>query len=123
VTETTYEDGPLVPGLYAYKVTAVYYFGESGFSNSAYALIPVGIEETNDNLFRIYPNPASNMVTIESTVAFTRIRVFGNSGQIVLNEQIKALNYQIDVSQLEKGIYFISLETENGNLIRKLTVN
>ena len=123
VTELTYEDGPLTSGLYAYKVKAVYYFGESGFSNTSYALITVGIEETNEYLFRIFPNPVSNVLTIESTVEFNQIRVFSNSGQIVLDEQVTALNYLIDVTKFEKGIYFISLDTKKGKVIRKITVN
>ncbi len=123
VTELTYEDGPLTSGLYAYKVKAVYYFGESGFSNTSYALITVGIEETNDDLFRIFPNPVSNVLTIESTIEFTGVRVISNSGQVVLNEQVTALNYKIDVTKFDKGIYFISLDTEKGKVIRKMTVN
>ena len=66
VTDLTYVDGPLTSGLYEYKLKAVYYFGVSGFSTPAYALIPVGIEETGDDTFRIYPNPASQIINIES---------------------------------------------------------
>jgi hypothetical protein len=123
VTDLTYVDGPLTSGLYEYKLKAVYYFGVSGFSTPAYALIPVGIEETDDDGFRIYPNPASNMVTIESTREITGIKIFNNSGQVVVDEKVNVLSYQIDVAKFEKGVYFISLETGDAKILRKITVN
>jgi len=123
VTGLTYVDGPLSSGLYEYKLKAVYYFGESGFSTPVVAFIPVGIEETDDGLFRIFPNPASQMVTIESTMEITGIKVFNNSGQVVMDEIVNVMSYQIDVSQFEKGIYYIRLETNEGKLLRKITVN
>lgn len=123
VTNLTYVDGPLPAGLYPYKLKAVYYFGESGFSTTAYALIPVGIEEVENDQLKIYPNPASQMVNVESQVEITGIKVYNNSGQIVLDEQVKVFNHQIDVSGYDKGIYFISLETMDGNILKKITIN
>jgi hypothetical protein len=123
VTDLTFIDGPLGAGLYEYKLKAVYYFGQSGFSTAAYALIPVGIEETDDDLFRIFPNPASQMVTIESAMEITGIKVFNNSGQVVLDEIVNVMNYQIDVSKFDKGIYYIRLETGDTKILRKITIN
>jgi hypothetical protein len=122
VTALTYVDPALIPGLFEYKVKAVYYFGESGFSNPVYALI-TDINEVSADQIRIFPNPASQMVTIESTMEITGIKVFNNSGQIVLDEKFNALNYRIDVSQFERGVYYIRLETGDTKILRKITIN
>ena len=122
VTGLTYVDGPLGSGLYEYKLKAVYYFGESGFSTPAYALIPVGVEETGDDIFRIFPNPASKVVNIESPIEITGIKVFNNSGQVVLDEKVNVMSYQIDVSKFDKGIYYIRLVTGDTKILRKITV-
>ncbi len=53
----------------------------------------------------------------------TGIKVFNNSGQVVLDEIVNVMSYQIDVSQFEKGIYYIKIETNEGKLLRKITVN
>lgn len=123
VTELTYVDGPLSSGLYEFKLKAVYYFGESGFSTPAYALIPVGIDENGDEQFRIYPNPVSNLINIESDFEITRIIMYNNSGQIVMDKEINSYNCQINVSQFDKGSYIISLETGITKSNRKITIN
>ena len=123
VTGLTYSEGPLPSGLYQYKLKAIYYFGESGFSSAAYALIPVGIEEVENDQLRIYPNPASQLVNVESTVEIIGIKVYNNAGQLVLDEQVKVFNHQIDVSGYDKGIYYISLETIDGPILKKITIN
>ena len=59
VTELPYTDGPLSSGSYEYNISAVYYFGESDFSDPANALIPVGIDELENSAFKVFPNPAT----------------------------------------------------------------
>jgi hypothetical protein len=123
VTELTYVDGPLGSGLYEYKLKAAYYFGESGFSSPAYALIPVGIEETVDNVFSIFPNPASQMVNINSAIEITSISVINGYGQLIMSREIKNTDCQIDVSKYEKGVYYIRLVAGETKFLKKVTVH
>jgi hypothetical protein len=121
VTEMTYVDLDLPSGVYEYKVKAVYYFGESGFSAAVYALV-VGMEEVDAARFQIFPNPASDRVTVKSPVEITTIHVLNNSGQLVMDLQVNAAEHQLDVSQLESGIYYIRLETNEGQILQKIVV-
>ena len=73
-------------------------------------------------MLRIYPNPVSSMVNIESTMEITGIKVFNNSGQVVLDEKVNVMSYQIDVSKFDKGIYYIRLVTGDTKILRKITV-
>jgi hypothetical protein len=123
VTELTYIEGPLPSGLYEYKLKAVYYFGESGFSTPAYAFIPVGIEDAEESNFRIYPNPASQHINIESGTEITGIKILNNSGQKLFDETLNVFNYQIDVSRFEKGIYFIGIKTKDNEVYKKITID
>ncbi|MDC9721329.1 MAG: endonuclease [Urechidicola sp.] len=69
---------------------------------------------------RIYPNPASgNTLTIEVLENVT-ISVFDILGKQVLNTQVSRTNNQIDISDLNSGIYMIRLQTENGSATKKL---
>ncbi len=123
VTELTYIEGPLPSGLYEYKLKAVYYFGESGFSTPAYAFIPVGIEDAEESNFRIYPNPASQLINIESGIEITGIKILNNSGQKLFDETLNIFNYQIDVSRFEKGIYYIGIKTKDSEVYKKITID
>jgi hypothetical protein len=121
VTEMTYVDLDIPPGVYEYKVKAVYYFGESGFSAAAYAIL-VGMGEVDASRFQIFPNPASDLVTVKSPVEISTIRILNNSGQLVMDLKVNAADHQIDVSQLESGIYYIRLETVEGQILQKIVV-
>ncbi len=60
------------------------------------------------------PNPASNAFTI--SVATTKVEVYAVTGQLVksFNKSFNA-DYSFDVSDLNKGVYFVRAADENGN--------
>ena len=62
----------------------------------------------------IYPNPSSNMVTVNSkTDLLTSISVFDINGKQILD--INAINSEIktlDISNFSNGIYFMTINNE-----------
>jgi len=82
-----------------------------------------GIDEAiNYNLLSIYPNPASDFMTIslvaESSDA-TTIYVINALGETVLTEQATSSNTTLITSNLTSGIYFIKVESKNASAIKK----
>jgi|GEM_PF-3213888 len=70
--------------------------------------IPVGVNHPeNVSSFKLYPNPAGNMLTIEN--AANEIRVFNIIGEEISAQKINTGNnrIEIDVSGFASGIYFI----------------
>lgn len=69
----------------------------------------------------IYPNPASEYFTIE-VAEKTEFILVNNLGQIIISRTISTKT-DIDVSQLNSGIYFIQLQNKYGNnSIRKIII-
>jgi hypothetical protein len=62
------------------------------------------------------------MINIESADEISRIKMYNNAGQIIVDKEVNGLNYQIDVSQFDKGSYIISLETGDTKTHRKITI-
>ncbi len=58
----------------------------------------------------IYPNPATDVVNIESKENLTSVEIIGLSGQKLLNSNSKKIN----VSHLNKGIYIVKILLQNG---------
>lgn len=57
---------------------------------------------------RLYPNPVSTNLTIEKSEFSTlKYRIYNPLGQVVLQGPINAPIQTIDVSTLEKGLYFM----------------
>ncbi len=81
-------------------------------------LSSVGIGEIFENNLRIYPNPVSDYLMIETGLeAEYQFEIFDLAGKLQISESAsKAIN-KIDVQNLNSGIYFIRILTEQ-NIIK-----
>lgn len=77
-------------------------------------------EQSSINAINLFPNPASQTITIENTDAdqqLAKYSIRSVSSQIVIegtmNDEIK----QLDISRLHSGIYILSLTSESGKMI------
>jgi len=67
----------------------------------------LGVKDVK-NKFSIYPNPASNNITIEfEREEFQVIYVFNIVGNFIYQKSINDKNLEIDTSNWSKGIYLI----------------
>jgi len=89
----------------------------------------VGVNETKEsiNSFVVFPNPSSGQfdaqITAESAQFILSIR--NMIGQVVYNESVSVSNTltkSIDLSNLEKGIYFVSLENGVNREVQKVII-
>lgn len=79
--------------------------------------------EIQDQDINVFPNPTNSFVTIASS----QNKIFGVelldiSGRLVYKTYPSGNEVLLDVSNLEKGIYLIRVETEYGFAVRKLQV-
>jgi len=81
---------------------------------------------SNDEQLLIYPNPASNQLTIISNqLSIGTVRVTNIVGQVVYSFTLPAANKyskQIDVSTLPAGLYFVSVISGNEITTGKIVV-
>jgi hypothetical protein len=68
----------------------------------------LGLENFNEVLFSIYPNPASNIISIKGVELGSKVQIYDIIGRKVLSSQIEINNNTIDVSEL-KGIYAVNI--------------
>ncbi|MFM7090694.1 MAG: T9SS type A sorting domain-containing protein, partial [Bacteroidota bacterium] len=61
---------------------------------------------------KIYPNPATEFVSIDTKLRIKNVYIANSNGQLV--KQAPLTNNQIDLLQLQPGVYFIILATEEG---------
>jgi len=80
-------------------------------------LIPESVNEIIEkSSINLYPNPAYNILTVETPVEAT-IEIFNINGKLLLSKQL--ITNKIDISTLAKGLYFIKLSTAEGSVVRK----
>lgn len=76
-----------------------------------------------DNI-RIYPNPTSDVIQIESkTNKINTYSLADLSGRVLLSNKLDALNSQINISHLPKGVYILTLTTNGQSIHKKVVKN
>jgi chitinase len=81
---------------------------------------PNGIEETDiQATVSVYPNPATDLLTIEtSRVGTTNLRIVNVLGSVVIEKQITQKT-TLDISALSQGIYLINVGTTVQKFIKR----
>jgi hypothetical protein len=80
-------------------------------TDSVYVNFVTSIEELNAAGISIHPNPANDVLTINSENIIGEIKIYDVLGKLILKRIIKEKNTDIDVSKIKAGIYFLEIET------------
>ncbi|MBQ9312764.1 MAG: T9SS type A sorting domain-containing protein [Bacteroidales bacterium] len=83
----------------------------------------VGLADGVENInVTVYPNPATDYVSVSSLNLINEVTLFNSLGQSVYTNTVKANGYNIPVSNLQKGVYFIQVKTQNGVASKRVVV-
>ena len=84
----------------------------------------VGIEE-NEASLNIYPNPVNDKLYIESESEIKEVVVYDVYGRVqnLRNSETQQLSNSIDVTDLNSGVYFVKVVTENGEAVKRIIKN
>jgi len=84
----------------------------------------VGMTEiTQDNLISIFPNPSNDIVNIASMNTIEVINIYNALGQIVRSYNVQDNFYVVNVSDLQKGFYYMQVQTVQGMVSKTVLVN
>ncbi|WP_306352618.1 S8 family serine peptidase [Flavobacterium sp. '19STA2R22 D10 B1'] len=85
----------------------------------------LGVQESIQEKFTLYPNPVVDYVTVAlpKTINNAKIRVFSIYGQQILEQDVTFQNSMISLGRIESGLYGYTIEsdgkTQRGMLIKK----
>jgi hypothetical protein len=126
--EWPYEDYNIIPeDIHCYLVTNLWIKDgdtcESLPSNEACENIYTGFNhKTSPALIKIYPNPTSDILHIESGETMKKIRLSSLLGELVSEFFVNEENYLMDVSGFQDGIYFVEVETITNRFNEKVLI-
>ncbi len=68
----------------------------------------------------IYPNPATDFISIKllNTLGFQQVSIVNALGQVIQQSNLVHSMTQLDVSFLSKGIYFLHIKNNDGEVVR-----
>ena len=92
------------------------------FDNVRIVLDPLSVSDLNSKAVSLIPNPATELVTVQvNNSEILEIVLFDVHGRSITSEmKINAPNYVMDVSDLSSGLYFVTLKTADGTIVKRL---
>lgn len=80
----------------------------------------LGVEETLALKINLHPNPANTILYISNSSAYTinSIQVYDVMGKRII--QVDNNISQLDISNLKSGVYFVTIFTDKGSLVKKI---
>jgi hypothetical protein len=69
---------------------------------------------------KIYPNPATEYVSISSSLQIKTVRIYNTASQLVRIVEVNSVSKMLNVNELHSGVYMLLIETERGSLVKKL---
>ena len=85
----------------------------------------LGIEEQDQNVVSIYPNPSTGLFTLKVTNGNVFISIMDAQGRVVLNQEVTSYageEMQLDLTQFGQGIYFATVQNNESTKMLKLEV-
>ena len=84
---------------------------------------PTGIQEAHESTIKIVPNPATDLIRIQSDIVYNEIRLFDLQGRMLLMRQ-GAFESEtvIDVSDITSGTYFLLISGSTGSHTLKVVL-
>ena len=79
--------------------------------------VGVNENESSKNEFSLFPNPANNLITVNSPINNGFIELFDVTGKLVTNLKINSNKTTISVRDFDNGLYFYNVYNEFGENI------
>ncbi len=99
---------PLVPGLDIVSDTI-----------TVVVKVPEGIYDQTKG-FRVNGNPVDNLLSIDSDNMVEQVIIMDLTGKMVRNEIVNTNTIRMEVSELNKGVYFVTLRSASQDQVVKI---
>jgi uncharacterized delta-60 repeat protein len=97
------------------------------FSLARYSNTNLGINNLSQNTFFIFPNPTSNIITVQSeniSLENASVTLTNSIGQNILQkEKINTSTINLDISSQTCGVYFLTIENQGKKFTKKIVKN
>ena len=124
---------PVAGTLLAFGVYTVTFNAEDENGNVGTCSFELTVEDdglgVNDEDFNIrsvtlYPNPAKNSITIKNPqgLSLNKVSIYDLSGRLVISESLENMQSDgaINVSKLQSAIYLCIIESDRGQLVKRI---
>lgn len=109
------------PVLLCFEKDGILLYDNPDFTD-CYEHYPVGINEKENNVFSIYPNPADKNIRIVSKTIPENYYIYSGTGNEIQRGSFGKMGNSIDISALPAGIYVLIIEGKSSVSITRLSI-
>ncbi len=81
---------------------------------------PVGLQSISESKPTLYPNPATDELTIKTAnSSYTSLTISNSIGQAMMQQTISNTQTKVNVKALPAGLYYVTIKGESGNSVQK----
>mgnify|MGYP003339706370 CR=1 FL=1 len=81
---------------------------------------PSKVPGVNTASLHVFPNPVKDELVVRMEQgAFTSFTITNAIGTELMQQEVTAADTKVDVKELPAGVYYITLKSENGDVVRK----
>ena len=95
---------------------SIIYLDNIFFHNNA----SLSVNDVSNTRFSVYPNPVQNTLNVSAGVTIDAVSIFDLTGRQVLRAAPNAAAFNLDVANLNKGLYLVSLKAGDQEMTTKL---
>ena len=82
-----------------------------------------GVENLSSIQAKVYPNPASDVLIIQmQSQQGDKFELITLNGQSLIQKEFTSNQEKIDVSELQKGMYFLKISSKNNSIMKKVII-
>ncbi len=115
----------MIEGNYVLDISNIKDIAENQMTDSQdmpFTITDVSIDNVTAKAFEIYPNPVQNVLYFKNFNKIEKIEIYNTIGKVIFTNN--GNRSHIDISNFEKGIYFIKINTKEKNIfIEKIIKN
>jgi hypothetical protein len=83
----------------------------------------VGVDEISTLLWNVFPNPAQDVFTVQSTETIEHLIVVDVLGNTILKqENVSQTSIEINATQWNTGVYYLTVLTNKGNYSKAVII-
>ena len=85
---------------------------------------PISVDEISSSEIKIYPNPTNNVLKIESEAQnIVQVEIYDIYGQLIITNEPKNRTSEINLANLNKGLYIVKIYFNNSIISRTIIKN
>ncbi|MFM1998408.1 MAG: hypothetical protein RL204_355 [Bacteroidota bacterium] len=116
---------PAAAGVGTHSIQYYYSNGECDATSELEITVDDCIS-TNDieaTSISVYPNPATEMLTIDGLIGSNTLHLINEQGQIIFNERTFNAKQNIELQHLTSGIYYLKIQSDQRVQFKKVVVS